>query len=307
MIKLYSQHRNYYVFLGICSLVYLGLTVFGPVAPGFHNLSHLQITIIRLTIAVPVLMVWLAAFLGAVGFKSYADIIRKSPDGKALTEVSNGLLLLALSIVVTTLVGAFRQIMTENGYARPFAISSNYIILSFTLLAFYKLYRGSELLKYLHPIKKIPASLKSSAIIIMLALYSLYVYSALHNPYRNSTPDPAHYRSNYLPDWLITTTIILPYIVSWTLGIIAAYNLWNYQKHTNGTIYKAALTNLVTGLLGVTFFSIFLQILTTALISLQNTSLGRLLLLVYIIILLYAVGFLYIAKGAKKLARIEEV
>jgi hypothetical protein len=142
----------------------------------------------------------------------------------------------------------------------------------------------------------------------MLSLIGIvYLRVLLGYPYNNSTPDPAKYSSFYLPDWLIVSTLALPYLIGWGLGIKAAMNIVAYRRYVKGIIYKAALNRFVLGIFLVIGFAIILQLLVAFSTYFARASLSSILLVVYLIILLYSLGFLVIASGSKKLKAIERV
>jgi hypothetical protein len=300
------QRRMYYVIFATCAALYIALTLFGPRGPNTFNLSGGQIKLIQLTFVIPILLIWAAAIYGAFQFRAYAESIKKSPDGQALMKVSQGLLILAFGLIVTSLFGTLRQTMLNLGNDAVFSIISRYLAVIFALLAFYFLFQGSNKLREIKHIANPSGLSRLIALGVLILVSIVYVYALLNTPYRNSTPNPQLYRSYYLPDWLIVVSIIAPYILSWVWGVLAAVNIWSYKVHSKGTIYRRALTNLVLGILAITFFSILLQLFTTLATSLENLGLRSILILIYVIIFLYAIGFLYIASGAKKLAKIEE-
>lgn len=307
MTSTHFNRRPYFVILFGCAVLYIAMTMLSPNNPNTYNLSSVKLNLLKLTVIIPVLLIWLAAFSGATGFRTYAASIRKSQDGRALAEISKGLLILAFGIVVTTLTGTLRQTMADHGHAMLFSIANNYIVLIIALLAFYSIFQGSQKLQ---AIKGSEESSKLTTTIIavgILLFSSVYSYAVLHNPYRNHTTDPRIHNSYFLPDWLIILTIILPYILSWIWGVLAAVNVWSYKSRVKAPIYSAALVNLVRGIVGLTFFSIFLQFVTAAAASVEKLTLGKILVLVYVILIFYAVSYLFIASGAKKLSRIEEV
>lgn len=307
MISKAFSGRNYYGLLFVASLVYALLTFFGPKGPNKYDLSDLEFGLIRMTIVIPVILIWIAAFYGAVRFKAYAERIKKSPDGKALVEISNGLIILAIALVVLSIVGTLRQVAINNGYEEIFFVLRGYLEIGFSLAAFSKIFSGSKKLVKIVDKSENPRQRQLPLIVFTAGASILYAFMVLNGQYRNSTPDPAAHSSYYLPDPLIVLTIIFPYVVIWFYGALAASNIWAYKEKTKGVIYKTALSKLVIGILAVTLFSIAIHMLTAAATSLSSLSLGAILLLIYVILIFYAVGYLYIAVGSKQLERIEKV
>jgi hypothetical protein len=67
------------------------------------------------------------------------------------------------------------------------------------------------------------------------------------------------------------------------------------------------LNLLAKGIGGVILISILIQFLTTASARLNRLNLTPLLIIVYCLLLLYGIAYGFIAVGAKRLKRIEEV
>lgn len=298
---------KYYSILALAIVLYATLTLFGPKAPNKYDLSDGELILIRLTVIVPIVLIWIAAFYGAVRFKAYAESIKSRPDGKALTGVADAIMILAIGLVVTSLLGTLRQFAINNDYEVIYSIVRNYVAVAFPLIAFYKLFTAS---RGLVKLTDKPSGTSNDSALAFLATAGVsiaYTAMLLQYPYRNDTPDPQTYCSYFLPDALIVLTIIVPYVLSWFLGILAAVNIAAYSRHAKGLIYKKALSNLVKGIVAVTIFSVFLQLLDSVADSVASLSLAKILALVYVIIIGWAVGYLLIASGAKKLTKIEEV
>jgi sulfite exporter TauE/SafE len=98
----------------------------------------------------------------------------------------------------------------------------------------------------------------------------------------------------------------MPYIYTWFIGLLAAYEIYLYAFKTPGIIYRRALKLLALGLGWTIAVSVLSQYITT-LTKVRLLKINALLILVYSLLILLAVGYLLVAWGAKKLQRIEEV
>lgn len=134
-----------------------------------------------------------------------------------------------------------------------------------------------------------------------------YCYVTLTNPARQFPPSSGIKAAYYLPDWLLVTTIIIPYLFVWFYGMRAAAHLAFYRKNVSGVVYKQALGYLAVGLGTVIVSSMALRFLVSLTTLLNSLSLKILLILLYALIFVIASGYIFIAVGAKKLKRIEEV
>jgi hypothetical protein len=113
--------------------------------------------------------------------------------------------------------------------------------------------------------------------------------------------DPYH-----MPDWLIILTLVIPYTFIWCIGIQASVWLYKYRTSVKGFIYRRALVNLSQGVGVIIVVSVLLRFLTTLTEQLNRLNVTPLLMVLYLLILLYAIGFGLVARGAKKLKQIEE-
>jgi hypothetical protein len=90
------------------------------------------------------------------------------------------------------------------------------------------------------------------------------------------------------------------------LGLIAAFDLHVYTGKVKGLIYRKGWTQVALGIAWIIVTIIILQYISAVSARVGNMSLGWVLLLVYAILGVMAVGYILIALGAKKLMRIEE-
>jgi uncharacterized membrane protein len=80
-----------------------------------------------------------------------------------------------------------------------------------------------------------------------------------------------------------------------------------YAKKIKGLLYKRALNRLAAGIATVIGSSIFIQFINIVFAYKNNGSLGSLLVLIYLLLAVEAIGYILIASGAKNLKRIEEI
>lgn len=135
----------------------------------------------------------------------------------------------------------------------------------------------------------------------------LYTWFVFQNRYRTVSDNPLIQPVYYLSDSLIATTIIVPYVVAWLLGSLAASNILSYSHHAPGSIYRLFLKRFAIGSVLVISLSAFLQVISQFSEFWATLGLGSILILIYVILLVLLVGYGLIASGARRLARIEEV
>lgn len=296
----------YYTLLGISSIVYVALTLLAPVKNNTFNIPPLQLHLIQLSFALPILIIWFLIVFGGVRFKNYALLIKSGHDGEGLNYVANALLILGFAGIVTSLISVGAQYLDVQ-YSASYIISKNYLAVVIQIVTYAVLYLGS--LKLLRSINSKGEQPQRSLIAQYLVVLLISVYTAMmfSNQYRNSSPDPSRIVSFFLPDILLLLTIIVPYALVWVTATAALVNLRAYAHEVKGVVYRQAIQRLVLGLTLVVSFAIALGILSSLSSLFVGASLKFILVFVYVILILYAAGFMVIASGARRLNRIEEV
>lgn len=299
--------KKYYGLLTLAALIYLVMTFTAPITSNVYNLSVLQLRVLQISLVIPIILIWTASVYGASRFRRYAELIKGTADGKGLRLISQGLLLLAFGTIVSSLVGTLQAYAREGGWLPAFVIIRNYLNIVLPLAAYWLMLKGSTLLVTLSKAEASASKLGLKLHVPYVLLASLYVYLVFQDPKRLQPVTETGTATYYLPDWLILFTIIVPYLVAWGFGIAAALNVRSYLDSVKGVIYKQALSKLSQGLAAVVVFSILIQLLSAVGTVFQDWGLGAILVLIYVIVALWAVGYIFIAQGAKKLSKIEEV
>ncbi len=302
-----STKKLYWGLFSLASILYIIGTLLAPLTPNKFNLSTSKTHLLQAAIALPIIIIWAIAVYGAERFMRYTAKIKADKDGKALSKVALGLSLLIAASIFNAVFGVLRGWAFRDGWLEGYTIVANYLGILLPAVAYIFMFRGSVALLRLTGIKKSFFVSSLSLVGLLIAIGIVYTFIMFNYDYRNSTPDPSKYSSFYLNDFAILITIIIPYLISWSLGIIAIFNIGAYQRHVKGTIYKSALFRVVVGTLWVTVFYILLQMLVALSTYLSKAGVAAILLFLYLIILLYAAGFLIIASGTRKLNAIEKV
>jgi hypothetical protein len=105
----------------------------------------------------------------------------------------------------------------------------------------------------------------------------------------------------------VLLTIVVPYIYSWYLGLLAAYELHIYTKKVKGIIFRKSWNTVAFGIVWIIISSIMLQYFATVSAKLNDFSLQTVMLLIYSLLPIIAVGYVLVAIGAKRLTKIEVV
>ncbi len=256
---------------------------------------------ILLSIIIPLIIIWLIATYGAVRFKSYAFSIKDSQDGRALSDISNALILLVLYIILLPMVRPLESLALHSKYLRASIIAGNYIPLAVAIVSTYLLYRGSMKL-----LDIVPRKIKAGPRFYLLNGVSILFFVGFAWHFYNSVP---HLQAvNDIPKFILPVSAlmfiyVLPHIILWTFGLLACRNLRHYGSKVPGSIYRPLFKDLNRGIL-LAYICIFLsQLFIISSISFSNVNIG--VSLIYGLLLLGIVGFVYVARGAQKLDLIE--
>lgn len=295
----------------LLSLVYLGL-MFGlpndSSALQRYDLSTGEARALQLSVAAPIILIWLAAFYGYALFQRYADAIRNSNEGKAWSYIAGGLLGLALWLPVNSIINQITSyIYYQNSDATPEAvILQNYINLAIILTSFILLYKGTNML--VRSIKKpLPNKWKNGWLTVLLLESALFAYLTITNDYKSVPVNENTHAAYYLPDWLLILTIVIPYIVVFYLGFQVVQNIYLYRKNVAGKLYKDSLRFLADGIGFVVLSIMVVRYLASLTSVFADATLRLILMILFVLIILIAAGYVMIALGAKRMQKLEEV
>lgn len=273
-----------------------------------YQLDAFQIGLLRVSIILPVLLIWSALLYSCLMLYDYFQSIVKSEDGKGFRLVTAGIFSMLISSVLTSYVSLFIQFSQNNQeLVKALRIVSNYTGVFFALLSFFLIWKGSKrLVRMINAEKKVQKQGKFIWFSVLLLSFP-YVYFVFQNPIRSFSSIPGVSATYNLPDFLIFTTIVVPYILTWALGIYSVVNMSTFKEQTEGIIYKNVFDKFYKGFLTVILLAIALQYLTQFSAFLASSALSVLLLIIYLILFVNIIGFVLVAEGARQLRRIETV
>ena len=301
------RSRTYVLAFIVLLLVYVGLTFGLPVDPETlqrYKLTESQIKLVNLTIVLPVILIWLTALYGFVNLKKYAQTVADTKEGKAFGYLTLGLMVLAFSLPINAIISSLAKYISINNSEMLTAttITRNYITLIFSLATFMVLITGATALAKTVKRKSIP-TVPASFAIGLISLSVVYTWLITAKPINQGIDERAY----FLPSWLLILTVVIPYLLAWRAGLAATYYLYTFHQNVKGVIYKSAFKDLAMGIGVVVMVSILIQLLTTSSARLSTLNLTPILLIIYVLLALYAVGFGFVARGAKKLKRFEDL
>lgn len=265
-----------------------------------YKLTPLALRMIDVTIIVLLAAIWFAGFYGFGKLHSYSRMIHDDKDGEHVAMLTRGILLMVLWLPVSSVVsGALNLIATHHtNLVAPFAIIENYVNLALPLAGVIFISIGAWGLSEL--VRQRP-TYRAIGFLALFLIYSGLVYYRLVATTQNRTS------IYHMSIWWILLTLVAPYIYMWFMGLLATYEIFNYRLKVPGVVYRASWRLLSIGLGWLIVSSIAVQYLTTLTGRLTHLSIYWVLVIVYALLLVYSVGFVMIALGARKLQRIEEV
>ncbi len=305
------KYNKHYLLWAALAILYAVLTIIIPPRTSVlikYNISPTQARLIGLTVVIPAIAIWFAAFYGYIHSRRYAHIIKSNKDGKAMEVLSRGLMYLAIGLPISALANT---VLTYYGTRSPHllpttTILTNYVTLILLLIAFWTINKGTRL--FVQTIKNPGITPMQVIVLIAFILFGVfYVYVTLTNPARQFSTATSERAAYYLSDFFLVTTIIIPYLTVWYLGFSSTYRLYLYKQTVKGIIYKNALNRLAWGIAWVIISSILLRFLVSLTTLINTLRLKYLLIVVYFLLISISIGYIVIASGAKKLKKIEEV
>jgi hypothetical protein len=315
MIKTFSktarEMRLYFIAIGILWIIYSLLTLFAPSAQVTQRfgISLAQVNLLRLTVLLPYLFIWVATLFAILQYQKYYKIIAKSPEGRGFKQLNLGLSMLLSQIIISPFLG-----LVSNYYPTSFTVQKvttilrNDVTILLYLIAFYFFWKASKIFISTISLKKRQTkSVYGIILLIIVSLGSSLIWFITHNDFRTASSDPTIRPTYFINDVPIFVTIVIPYLIIWLLGLITLFNLRTLYLNAEGIIYKKAFASVAIGLALIEALIISLQFLTQATTYLREIGLGVILILVYVILLAISAGYLYFAKGAVELTRIEKI
>jgi hypothetical protein len=293
------------VWFSILAVIAVGLAIGLP--PGVQSQHQLHISSFAYRLAVLVLLVpygiiWYTAFYAYAKLKEYVSAIDGSEDGRAFRRIMKGIGFLAFGLIVPTIVSLIFQFIVNHhpGFQPAAKVMDIYLGLLVLLVSFTIIGNGT---RRLTNIKNSRPGLTVMRVFILIFISLSVAFTYLVLKYHT-----AHPHVYYLNTALLIITFIIPYLFSWFVGLLSAYEFRLYARLASGVIYRKALRQLSQGILVTIIGDVVIQFLeNTVIVDKADRSIGLLLVLEYILLLIVAAGLSLIALGTKKLKKIEEV
>jgi hypothetical protein len=298
------RKRYVYVF-SLLIILYLSLALTLPSDPAVlarHSISQTQARLLNLTIVVPVSIIYTVALYGYIQFRDYAEAIRKSKEGQHYIDISKGLSLLVLALPLGAVMNSFVSYAKFNltdVYVTSFVIQT-YVNLLLALAGILLVARGVDGLYRTLSIRT-NFKLTYKSIIAIITSTSAYIWLVT-----SQSPESTIEGAYRLPEWVVVFTLAIPYLFIWILGAKTTYTLYRYKQNVKGIIYKKSFDSLYKGFGLIIVISIFIRLITTLSEQFNRLNLTPLLGVVYLLVILYALGYGLLARGSRGLKKIED-
>lgn len=307
------MQRRHLILLVVIAVLYTAAIFLTPIDHAILMKYHLSLTgarVLDTLIIIPLLLIWTAAFYGFSVFDNYARVIRRDKDGEAFHNIARGVTVLAIGSAVASLLSVSIGYYAHDhlNAVKVQVIVGNYFTMLVTLAAFIFMYRGAARLCQLTRKPCLSSgNLRWNLAYIMFASLYTYLFVAHLPAARHVALTATSHPAYFSPTWVLIPSFLITYLVAWYLGSLTVYLLIFYTKHIGGTLYAHALRYLAYGVVAVVVSSIFIQVLTVFTGQLQSLSTAALIVLIYLLLGIIGAGYIPIAIGAKKLAKIETV
>lgn len=271
-----------------------------------YNLSASQYKTLLLIYVLPLFGIWFAAFFAYDRLRQYAKSIATSPEGKGFKALSLSCGWMAYSLPIGSIIGValFGAANSSPSFRPESLIITNYVVLVLALVGFILFSRSARLLNLQTNTQLSKASYRN-LLYAFIAFGLVYCYVSLRSFEMTSILSSRNVY--FLPVWVVVITLTIPYLYSWFVGMLAAYEISLHARQSKGLLYRRALLHVGYGIAVVIISSIALQCLTSLSPRTGQMSVTATLVSGYIINLTAVAGYALIAYGAIKLKRIEEV
>lgn len=302
--KRLPKKPNAFVVYAVLTLGNLLLNLVLPANAATMQAYHLSTTayhVLILLIYLPLAAIWFTAFYSYKTMQDYTALIKKTEEGQSFYKVSRGLEWLAWGAPLSSILAVVLYAIVHNntGFYNTAIVIEHYVSLLIAVVAFTYIGIGTHQLAARQP--------RPSSYSIQLIMLLFTAFGVLYSFFTFNQVTSSHLNPYGLPLWVILLTIIIPYLYAWYMGLFSAYEILLYRRKATGLLYKRALTYIASGISTIIASSIMVEFVTSGTKYLTRLNLNAILFIVYVFLVISAVGYLLVALGTKRLKRIEEV
>jgi hypothetical protein len=271
-----------------------------------YHLSSPEYHVLLFLVELPITLIWFAAFYAFHRLQRYTASIVNTKEEEVFQKLTSGFQWLAWGLVVPTIISLITESIAAKhpGFESTSIISANYLNVIFSVVAFSYIADSAHKLFTQANIKTPDVAFRTLLFFFVTlgTLYCFFTFRHLDLQHLSSNNNPY-----YIPVWLLIFTIIVPYLYTWLLGILSAYQFALFSKQVKGIIYRRALQFVSGGVAIVILDSIGIQYLHTVIPRSGHLALNIILLASYFIYFCIVLGFILISLGVNKLKKIEDI
>jgi hypothetical protein len=296
-------------YYGIIAFSYIALALLLPanrVAQRDYHLTSAAYHALLLVVVLPFIGIWLGAFYSYARLKQYSHSIANTAEGVEFEKLANGFRWLAWGSAVTAILTLILNAIANEhpGFQAFSIIIANYGSLVVPLVGYSMISSGT---RGLNIRQRITISGNGAKLLILLFMFVGVAYCYITFQHLNLHAMTASDNPYYLPAWLMIISVVVPFLYTWFIGFLAAYEMYLYSKHVDGVLYQRAIRAFSFGIIAVIASSITVQYLRSAIPRSGHLSLNATLLIINAIYVFMAAGYILITLGARQLRKIEEV
>ena len=301
---MYLKKVSPFFWFTVLTLIYLVTSLLVPVSGKTLAMLHVSLSEYRMlliTVLVPYILIWFAAFYAYHKSDQYARALKGTDEADSFAYISKGVRVMAWGLAIPAILSVILNgIAAKNPSFKDTAtVINNYATMLVPLIAFSFIGIGARRLS--EQVESRPSLNGIRIFVLAFLIFGVYYTSAaLSTLYRHDNP-------YHLSRYVLLLTVIVPYLYAWFAGILSCYDLALYSRKVRGLLYKRALATLSAGLITIIGSTIFIQFIKIAFAYQDNLSINSLLVIIYILLIIEAIGFILIANGARQLKRIEEI
>lgn len=274
-----------------------------------YTINAAQLRLLSITVVIPLIITWFAAFFSVVNVAKYTRNIKGSPEARGFKYLTAGLVVLAFLGPLRGVIGRLLAYAGENGVvSHTFeTIVTTRLNVVGHLVAFILLLLGAHYLVKTVKKARVPEHHMVLTAMLLAVVGSVYTSIVFHNPSREVAVVPSQYATYATTDLITIATVVIPNILLWGCGLYVALLMNSYHNNVGGVLYCKSLRRMKWGFLIVILSTMLLQIISATSGALTGWAVTATLILLYVLIIVTALGYIGIALGAKGLAKLEEV
>lgn len=303
-----QEHRKramlFYGIIGVFSAVYAVALFFQPTqtpASSSFVLSETARRLLQITFAVPVILIWFLGIESVLESSFYAKKARSETDKALFRTLAWGIGVLLGGFIFGTFVGQLKAYYPVNEFLRRMTtIIVNYTYVFPPLFGFWILSRA---VNPAHRSAMREREYNGVAAFLTLLIGIFWVAVIFTNTGRQVSRAGLP-PSFYVNDFVIVATIILPTLLAWFYGIVAAFRLADFSAETTERGRERTLSRLVFGIQLLIFSYILLfGLLSLGSVRILGLGLGGVIMALYLFITALFVAHWRISASIKNLSK----